>query len=151
MDGGTPFGGHGKFGGDLGGSGIAHPTTVSTGTQNPLFFLGLPVRWADYDAVRIPNISEKMGGETTYAGQAGPSGSTAQGSMIGVRFASALNTHTLKLRKPRAGVTVAVPRPTANDVPDQRSAFLQRTRGFVTQFPTQAPQRWDAVGGGTAS
>ena len=95
----------------------------------------------------------KLGGETTYAGNTGPMalGSIAQGHQIGLRFASALNTKLLKIRKPRAGVTIAVPRPTADQIPDQRSAFLNRTRGLVTPFPTQAAQRWEAVGGGTVA
>lgn len=135
--------------GNLEGEGIRKPTTVSAGRQNPLFFFGLPVRWADFDEVQIPNISDRLGGETSAAGRVDPSGATAQGSRIGVRFASALNTNLLKLRKPRTGITIAVPRPTADQIPDQRSAFLMRTRGMATPFPEARPQRWDAVGGGT--
>lgn len=123
-------------------SGIRRPTYVQRGTDNPLYFLGLPVRWANADIQQWPIFSEKAGSRLNV----GPSPSQAQGSLFGLRFASALNTRLLKLMKPRSGVTIAVPRPTADQIPDQRSAFLSRTRGMTTPFPSARPQRWDSIG-----
>ena len=133
--------------GELAGRGIFHPTTVSQGRQNPLFFRGLSVRWADVDVIKMPDITRIIG-DNSWAGLVGPSGAESQGSVIGLQFASGLNSKLLKLRKPKTGATVAVPHPTADQIPDQRPAILFGPRGYVTDYPEPRPNRWDVVGGG---
>jgi len=86
-----------------GGAGFTRPTLVQQGRLNPLFFEGLPVRWADADVQQYPVYSDRLGSEY----RVGPNNSKGQGSLFGLRFASALNTRLLKLVKPRSGVTSA--------------------------------------------
>jgi hypothetical protein len=97
--------------------------------------------------VKVPDIT-KVIGDNSWAGLVGPSGAAAQGSTIGVRFASALNTGLFKFRKPKTGVTVAIPHPGPEDIPLQQPAKLLSGRGFVTDWPEARPNRWDVVGGG---
>lgn len=132
------------IGPDWGGSGFTRPTLVASGPANPLFFHGMPVRWADADVQQYPNVDDRLPSQYGVA----PGRTTFQGALFGLRFASAMNTALLKLRKPLSGVTIAVPRPTAGDIPNQQPAFLQRTRGMVTPFPAARPINWNEVGGG---
>ena len=143
----APESGHdATIGDNWGGQGPWRPHLVMTGGDNPLFFKGLPVRWADADHQQYPDVSKMVGSEY----RVGPGPTTAQGAQYGLRFASALNTALLKLRRPHTTVTIAVPRPTAGDIPNQQPAALMRTRGMITPVPAARPVHWNAVGGGTS-
>ena len=123
---------------------MMRPTLTAPGGEFRLFFAGLPVEWADEDAIRVPVTRGGFGPGDYQLGQAN------QGSTIGLRFASALNTRLLRLRRPRVGVTLAEPALVGRRIPGQATAFGLSARGMVTPSPGAPVTRWEAIGGGTA-